>query len=219
MSLLRCQGWFPLAFSVALVGSTTSAIPALAGGLHDHFARKYDVVQGYIIQGSSPVVAGSTVASIPAQQFQVAVPVQQTQASAPAQPAVAASAQSAAQDSGLATDPGTVRPRSGSNARARALPARADSDDPDGVRARPDGSIHVDARRASDADRSGCDCCGTGPDRPHGRGRRSVQYVAMQPVAVQAATIAPQVQVAAQSQVVATPVQLLLPHRCRLFGW
>ena len=174
MSLLRYQGWFPLVFSIALVGSTTSAIPAFAGGLHDHFARKYDVVQGYIIQGSSAGVAGSTVASIPAQQFQVAVPVQQTQAPAREQSAVAASAQNAAM---TPASPQTPAPSAPAQAQAQTpVPAlfqaeHSDcSDDPDGVRARPDSPIHADARRTSDADRSGCDRCSTGPDRPHGRG-------------------------------------------------
>jgi hypothetical protein len=44
----------------------------------------------------------------------------------------------------------------------------------------------------------------------------AVQYVQVQAAPAPTVALAPQVQVVAQSQVSATPVQLLLPHRCHL---
>ncbi len=188
MPTLRGHRWLAIALSIAPALSGMFAGTALAGG-HGH-TTQYDLVQGYIIQGSS--CAPATPATCQNQQACVpSASPQSPAASAPAPQAPQPVAATAPQVP-VASLPAPATTASVVNVQAVATPVQV---------------VPVSYVQAAPAVQYVAVAAAPPP----------VQYIAVQ--AAQPAVAAAPVVQATQTQCTLTPVQLLIPHqKCRLLS-
>jgi hypothetical protein len=207
MSRLGGQGRLVIALSTALAFSGTFAGAALAGDHHDR-CGKYDIVQGYILQPSGTVSMA---------QAQVVGQVAQAPTAPQASPAASASPQAlgapAAAPQFQAAPP--QLPAAPTQPLLQAAPVNYQ------VVAAPAQTVQVALAPVSTPVQAVTLAAAPTPVQAApvalAAAPTQVQYVAVQAAPAPTVSLAP-VQVVTQSALVATPVQLLLPHRkCGLF--